>query len=217
MVDTKQLKYEKALEYEIFVKEEYGFAKEVIQKANCIFDIWWHIWLFSKWCRGLNLDTNIYYFEPIKENYQKAYNLLWEDKSINLYNLWLASEKRGWVLLYNSEKTMQSSQFSSFLNSDWKDEMVSFIRFQTAVKLARVKSIDLVKIDIEGMEFEVLNSLTDQDWWIIKNLIIEVHLLNKVLEEQWSSLNETLKEKFTTIEIIPSWYSDKIFLIRAHN
>lgn len=217
MAATKQLKYEKALEYEIFVKEEYGFAKEVIKKANCIFDIWWHIWLFSKWCRGLNLDANIYYFEPIKENYQKAYNLLWEDKSINLYNLWLASEKRDGVLLYNSEKTMQSSQFSSFLNADWKEEKVSFIRFQDAVKLARVKSIDLVKIDIEGMEFEVLNSLTDKNWWLIKNLIIEVHLLNKELEEQWNSLHENLKEEFTTIEIIPSWYSDKVFLIRAHN
>jgi hypothetical protein len=39
MAEDKILKYEKALEYEIFVKEEYGFAKEVIQKANCIFDI----------------------------------------------------------------------------------------------------------------------------------------------------------------------------------
>jgi hypothetical protein len=39
MANNKQLKYEKALEYEIFVKEEYGFAKEVIQKANCVFDI----------------------------------------------------------------------------------------------------------------------------------------------------------------------------------
>ena len=217
MVDNKQVKYEKALEYEIFIKEEYGFAIEVIQKANSIFDIWWHIWLFSKWCRELNLGASIYYFEPIKESYQKACSLLWEDKNIQLYNKWIASEKRDWVLLYNSEKTMQSSQFSSFLNSDWKEEKVSFIRFQDAVKLARVKSIDLVKIDIEGMEFEVLNSLTDENWWLIKNLIIEVHLLNKELEEQWNSLHEKLKEKFTTIEIIPSWYNDKIFLIRVHN
>jgi len=217
MVDTKQLKYEKALEYEIFVKEEYGFAKEVIKKANCIFDIWWHIWLFSKWCRVLNLDANIYYFEPIKENYQKAYNLLWDDKNICLYNVWIASEKRDWILLYNSEKTMQSSQFSSFLNPDWKGEKVLFIRFQDVVKLAGVSDIDLVKIDIEGMEFEVLNSLTDDDWWIIKSLIIEIHLLSKELEEQWISLYKKLKEKFTIIEIIPSWYSDKIFLMRAYN
>nr|MBR6100571.1 FkbM family methyltransferase [bacterium] len=38
------------------------------------------------------------------------------------------------------------------------------MRFQDAVKLARVKSVDLVKIDIEGMEFEVLNSLSDENW-----------------------------------------------------
>jgi hypothetical protein len=39
IVEDKQIKYEKALKYEIFVKEEYGFAKEKIQNARCIFDI----------------------------------------------------------------------------------------------------------------------------------------------------------------------------------
>ena len=38
-IKDKQLKYEKALEYEIFTKEEYGFSKEEIKKAECIFDI----------------------------------------------------------------------------------------------------------------------------------------------------------------------------------
>jgi hypothetical protein len=38
-VEDKQLKYEKALEYDIFVKEEYGFAKEKIKEAERIFDI----------------------------------------------------------------------------------------------------------------------------------------------------------------------------------
>ena len=217
MVDNKQLKYEKALEYEIFVKEEYGFSKGVIKTSNCIFDVWWHIWFFSKWCRALNPDANIYYFEPIKENFMEACRVLWDDKNLYLYNVWIASEKGDWILLYNSEKTMQSSKFSSFLNPDWIKENVMFISFQDAVRLSWFKSIDLVKIDIEGMEFGVLNSLIDEDWWMIKNLIIEIHLLNKELEEQWSILQEKLREKFTTIEIIPSWYSDKIFLIRAYN
>jgi hypothetical protein len=39
MVNEKDLKYQKALEYEIFVKEEYGFSKEKIISANTIFDI----------------------------------------------------------------------------------------------------------------------------------------------------------------------------------
>ena len=37
--EDKQLKYERALEYEIFVKGEYDFAKEKIQNAKCIFDV----------------------------------------------------------------------------------------------------------------------------------------------------------------------------------
>jgi hypothetical protein len=37
--ENKQLKYEKALEYEIFVKGEYDFAKKEIQEAKRIFDI----------------------------------------------------------------------------------------------------------------------------------------------------------------------------------
>ena len=41
MIDAlnNQLKYEKALKFEIFVKGEYAFAKEKIQGAGCIFDI----------------------------------------------------------------------------------------------------------------------------------------------------------------------------------
>jgi hypothetical protein len=38
-IKDKQLKYDKALEYEIFIKEEYGFAKDKIIKAETIFDI----------------------------------------------------------------------------------------------------------------------------------------------------------------------------------
>lgn len=36
---TNQLKYEKALEYEIFKKGEYDFSKEKIKNAECVFDI----------------------------------------------------------------------------------------------------------------------------------------------------------------------------------
>lgn len=36
---NKQSKYEKALEFEIFKKGEYSFAKEEIQNAKRIFDI----------------------------------------------------------------------------------------------------------------------------------------------------------------------------------
>jgi hypothetical protein len=32
-------KYDKALEYEIFIKKEYGFADDIIKQAKTIFDV----------------------------------------------------------------------------------------------------------------------------------------------------------------------------------
>ena len=39
MLNDNELKYQKALEYEIFIKEEYGFSKEKIEEARTIFDV----------------------------------------------------------------------------------------------------------------------------------------------------------------------------------
>ena len=72
MADSSQLKYEKALEYEIFVKGEYSFSIKKIKNAKCIFDIWWHVWFFTKWCRNYNKDVEIHYFEPVGDSYNKA-------------------------------------------------------------------------------------------------------------------------------------------------
>ena len=78
-IKDKHSKYEKALEYEIFTKGEYSFAKNKIQNAKCIFDIWWHIWLFSKRCRSMESNARIHYFERVGEFYKKAKSTLWND------------------------------------------------------------------------------------------------------------------------------------------
>jgi len=211
----KSLKYHKALEYEIFVKEEYGFAKEKIKEAKCVFDIWWHVWYFSEWCRKYNKTAKIYYYEPISELYEQAEERLKGDKNIFLYNVWISAKRGKWKLLYNEDKTMQSSRFSSFLNPNWEERMVNFITFSDAIKKCWCSVIDLVKMDIEWMEFEVLNSLTSDNRGKINNIIIEVHLLNDWFEEKRKNLYGTIKGKFPLVKIIPSWYTEKIFLVWA--
>lgn len=64
--------YNRALEYEIFMKEEYGFAKEQIRTAKVIFDIGGHIGLFSQWCLQLNPQAQIFFFEPFPQHLEQA-------------------------------------------------------------------------------------------------------------------------------------------------
>ena len=215
MRDTEQLKYEKALEYEIFIKEEYGFSKEEIKKATCIFDIWWHIWLSSKWCRKYNKDAIIHYFEPIKELYNRAVNTLKNDDKIILNNLWISTTEWSWKIKYNNEKTMQSSKYTSFLNPKWKEINVNYIKLSTYLKENNINTIDILKIDIEWMEFDILPSFSHHERCIIQNLILEVHILDKTMEIQWDNIYNKIINNFSTTKVYKSWYREEIFLLRA--
>ena len=215
-VEDKQLKYEKALEYDIFVKEEYGFAKEKIKEAERIFDIWWHIWLFSKWCRKLNSDAEIHYFEPVGEFYKRAKESLWNDEKIFFNNYWIASEKWEWVILLNEEKTMQSSKYTSFLNQNWRGVVVNFVTLKDYLQQRNIDKIDVLKMDIEWMEFEVLDSFSDFEREKIESLIVEVHILNDEMKLKWSQIFLKLKNIFWNVKIINSWYREEIFLLRAN-
>ena len=213
--NDKQLKYERALEYEIFVKEEYGFVKEKIQDAECIFDIWWHKWLFSKRCENLNPNAEIHYFEPVEDFYNEAKETLWNDKNIILNNYWISSKTESWTILVNQEKTMQSSKYSSFLNQNWKETKAEFITLKDYLNQNSIDKIDILKMDIEWMEFEVLSSRTDFERWKIENLIVEIHLLNVKIKTEWSQIFIKIKNIFWSVKTINSGYCDEIFLLRA--
>lgn len=216
IAENKQIKYEKALEYEIFVKEEYGFAKEKIQKAGCIFDIWWHIWLFSQRCRSLNQNAKIHYFEPVGKFFYKAKINLWNDRNTVLNNYWIGSKSGSWKLLLNEEKTMQSSKYSSFLNPAWTEVLVNFITLRDYLQKNSIDKIDVLKMDIEWMEFEVLSSLWEFEWEKIENMIMEVHLLNEEMKSDWNQIFLKIKNIFWNVEIIDSWYREEIFLVWAN-
>jgi 31-O-methyltransferase len=47
--------------------------------------------------------------------------------------------------------------------------------FSSALALAAVEAVDLVKIDVEGAEEQVLAGITARDWPRIRQLVIEVH------------------------------------------
>ena len=211
----KQLKYEKALEYDIFIKGEYSFAKNEILKAEIIFDIWGHIWLFSKWCRSLNSNARIYYFEPIHEFYEKAKKELWKDDKIILNNCWIASKSGEWRMLLNEEKTMQSSKYSSFLNPEWRVVVVDFVTLKDYLERENINKIDVLKMDIEWMEFEVLTSFSNNEWSKIDTLVLEVHLLNYGMKSNRNELLELIKKRFQYVEIIKWWYREEVFLLYA--
>ena len=67
------------------------------------------------------------------------------------------------------------------------------------------------------MEYEVLSNLSPYNRKKIKNLIAEIHLLSDLDFQKWKMLKNQLSSYFLYIDFFPSPYTDKIFLVFAHN
>ena len=211
-------KYEKALYYEIFIKEEYEKAKESIIKGNTIFDIGSHIGLFTERCLSLNPQGEIFCFEPVEILYKKMVARLsqkFPKSKIHTFNQGIGIKEQQETMFLNKTKTMQSSKYHSFLNQNGEATTVKFITMEQIIHQYQIQNIDLVKMDIEGMEFEVLSSRQTSTFQKIQNIIIEIHLLDKTKEQQYQQLLEKIQQHFPTIHIQKSEYNQKILLLFA--
>lgn len=207
-------KYNKALEYEIFVKKEYGFLDNIIKSSKIIFDIWGHIWLFSKYCLSLNPAVKIYFFEPtdnifLAEKILKAVNA-GENFESQIFFFKKAVWEKNWKLnlFLEKNKTMQTSHYNSFLNFSKETQSCDMVGINDIFE--NIEKIDLLKLDIEWMEFEVLLALQEKNLKKIKNIIYEFHLFDKNFENQHQRLLERRKNLWKNPQVLESSYTKKI-------
>ena len=78
-----------------------------------------------------------------------------------------------------------------------------------------VEEIDVLKMDIEWMEFEVLSSWWAFEWNKIYNIIVEVHLLNENMRLRRDELFYAIRSIFSTVCIMEWRYCKEIFMVWA--
>lgn len=207
-------KYDKALEYEIFIKKEYGFADETIKKSKIVFDIGGHIGLFSTYCFSLNTWCKIHYFEPIPELYNQAKEQL-KNQNIVLNNIGISSQTEQQRIYFNSQKTMQSSIFNqTFLNPTGEQRIVQMQNIEEYCVQQNISHIDLLKLDVEGMEYEILESFSDEFLQKIQALLLEFHVFDKRMENKLLEITNKLSKHFC-VKKIPHQYDCRLWYLFA--
>lgn len=217
-IDKLNNKYEKALYYEIFKNKEYSILDEVIKNWWIIFDVWWHIWLFSLYSLSLNSSLTIHYFEPVKEYFNKAKNILEDFEQNIIFNNYGILDK-SWEseILINNKISSQTSIYKSFLNKNWAKQKVIFQNIWDYIQKNNIESIDLLKMDIEWAEFDVLLNLDENIFPKIKVLFLEYHILNIDFESKYNCLLNKIKTLYQDVNIIKSIHSNKLWYIFAYN
>lgn len=157
---------------EIFVERDYKLLEEIIKNANNpIIDVGAHIGLFSIYARTLNQSVMIFAYEPEEKNFKSLkenFGLNHIEKNVVVRNL-AVSATEGMLTLYIS----QDSHNHSLVQSTENSKKVQATTLQKI--LQKAGTCDLVKMDCEGAEFEIIKSMTKEDFGKIKNIYIEYH------------------------------------------
>ena len=163
--------------YDIFMNEVYqGAVKEVkslenIKNEIVIWDIGAHAGLVSIYFQSLLKEHNlkILAVEPSKQNFSLLTKNLPRTKNIIHQNCAVSDQsKQG----YLNESGLA---FNNFLTENGKeDQITSVFSFEDLLKKHPTNKIDIMKIDIEGAEYDFLSNIEN---WTIKPriIIIEFH------------------------------------------
>lgn len=114
-------------------------------------------------------DANIYVFEPIMDFFEIIKNKFSQNKKINVFNFGLAGK--------NSD--LQISLFDNSSSVYLKSERTETIKLKSIIEFLNthdINEVDLIKINIEGGEYELLESLLSNNFIkIFKNIQVQFH------------------------------------------
>lgn len=181
---------------EIFTEQQYFSNKITINEGDCIFDVGANIGLFSIFLSQLQKHAKIFSFEPVKPIFDvlRANVELHSIADIYLFNYGVSSENNSNILFTfypnmagNStavplEKLESREVMNTIFSKDIVEKLFQSQEIRGEVKTLSsifheldIKSVDLLKIDVEGEEYAVLQGINPNDWSKIKQIVMEVH------------------------------------------
>ncbi len=164
----------------IWLINEYSKPKFSIKNDDIIIDIGSHIGMFALFASQYCKKGKIYCFEPIKENFE----LLIENLKINNISNVIAMNKA--VSKIDGTTTMFLNNDASSHNLIIKNDneiKVSSISLKTFFDKNIQNCCNLVKMDCEGSEYDIIESLPSSYFNKIEKMIIEYHYAEKKSED----------------------------------
>lgn len=165
-----------------------------LNDRSLVFDLGGYIGNFTESIYA-RYNCNVFVFEPVKKHYDICnYKFSLNDK-IKVYNFGLSGES------INTHINVCGDISTIFNNAeeDSISEDISLVCFSDFVKNNNIESIDLLKINIEGGEYELLlNIIKDSDLMKkIKNIQVQYHIFVENHEDLRSEIELHLKETHT--------------------
>lgn len=160
----------------VWLLEEYDNKKLQIGKDDTVIDIGAHIGLFTIYVSQFCTNGRIYCYEPIKENYDLlACNIeLNNIKNATIFQN-AVTDKSSLARIFLNQDAAAHSAFTK--SSEYVDIMS--VSLKDIIDSNKIEKCDLLKLDCEGSEYIILNSLPESYFGHIKKIVMEYHMADK--------------------------------------
>jgi FkbM family methyltransferase len=149
--------------YEILLKSKYKseYFFPMVLKPKVIFDIGGNIGVTSVYLAKKFPNSLIYTFEPVQENFKILQKNIEEYPNIEAFNFGLGSQNGNFKVYLSSDyENFGGTSFfpdednnnESYLNCEVKN-------INDIIEKLSIESIDIIKIDTEGAEYDILSSI----------------------------------------------------------
>ncbi len=159
---------------EIYIEDVYGVCK-FKSKDIFIIDIGAHVGIFSLLI-AKNSGAIVLAYEPDIENFKILEKNINENKKfvdVRPFNLSISNRKGNVKVFKSSNNTGGHSIYQTYV--DQKYFVSKSITLNQIIKENKIESIDLLKIDCEGAEYEILTKTSKTTLKKIKKIILETH------------------------------------------
>jgi FkbM family methyltransferase len=198
---------------EIFIDRDYKLLDPAITKAKTlILDIGAHTGYFAIYASALNPTTQILSFEPELSNFKLLKENLKQNRIHNAKakNLAVAG-KEGTRTLILSEDSHNHSLIEEAANNP--KETITIQTTTLDKILSNATTCDLVKMDVEGAEYEILAATQPETFAKIKTLFIEYHEFTP--DQNHKTLTRTLEKQGFKTQTQQNHYDKRLGYIIA--
>lgn len=200
---------------EIFKEHEYRIVESAIRAAtDPILDIGAHAGYFSLYVRSLNPEVKIIAVEPEPNNIEFLKTQLDNNqfKNIDIINAALSAKtgNRKFIL----SKDSHNHRLMKTGEGDTGKQVISVYTYSLSdlIKKCILNKVSVLKMDIEGGEHEVFDSLNDDELKKIDTIIMEYHLRGGY---SFKDIQVRLGENGFGVQVFPSRFDKKMGFIFA--
>ena len=202
---------------EIFEWQDYRAAEAVLgASALPVLDVGAHIGVFTLYARALSPLARIHALEPEAENFallrrNVAANQL---ENVKLHQVALAGTTGRGRLLLEADSINHRLARGADESGAAGERAVATFRLGDFLDSACIPAVGLLKMDIEGGEYAVLEGLEEPDFARLRHIFLEYHDLS---DRRHRELDELLRRSGFSVQVFPSQFEKGMGFMLARN